>query len=157
MNNANYETIRIKELTNALTTVLDCGYADINFLFEQVTDFDVSFDEAWKVAQKHDGCSENGYQRILDINSILYTLYTLSFNKAMTEVVEDANMPDSSDVDYIMSELEDAYEISVNSIASSLSIKVEDEYIRVTDYQELKEALADALKKLCEKFNVEGE
>lgn len=96
--------------------LLSCGDDDIRFLLGEFESFDVDIFDAIQYAKELSGA--------LDFNSVVEAVYML----AIQSVNPDAIVGED-------------YEIHTNYSDSSLSIRTEDDWVEVTDIDELREKL----------------
>ena len=125
-----------KILKGLLQTLLDCGYADINFLLGQMDVFDI---EVREVAEQIDENSEF-FGGKFDVNLLIFIVYDSAVKKAISENFHDGKYF-AEDFD-----INEFIEISTNYLASSLSVKdLDDNWEQVFDKEELIKALSEII------------
>jgi hypothetical protein len=123
-----------KKSIELLSTILNCGYADIEFLMELCDNLGVDISDVWDKSKDYDGHP--------DINTLIYTAYYEAVYKAYSEVFFDDTEYDKWDI------LEKNVEIYCNYIDSSCQVIDDGDYKMITDYDELVEAFTEIKNKI---------
>jgi hypothetical protein len=121
-------------LVGLLAAILNCGYADIDFLIKICDDFRVDISDVWGRSKEYE-CNP-------DMNTLIYTAYYMAVYEAYSEVFSD----DSQYDEYWL--WDNNISIYCNYIDSSCQIMDDGDYETVTDYEELVEAFIKIKNKI---------
>lgn len=70
-----------QQFMEMLSTILDCGYADVQFIAELCKDFEVYFVDLWEIAK-----DSRGDNSTPNCNDLIYSVYDNALNKAIDKV-----------------------------------------------------------------------
>jgi hypothetical protein len=123
-----------QKLIGLLSIILNCGYADIEFLIELCDNLKIDVLDVWNRNKE--------YGNDTDINSLIYVAYYEAIYKAYSEICFNDFEYDKYNI------LEKNVEIYCNAIDSSCQVIDDGDYKMITNYDESVEAFTEIKNKI---------